>query len=111
MPTTRKQLQVSAQALCNDFANKSPLESLLSHFSTTHQVSAKEHGLQLLAPFLGRMFTGRSGLEEYFSLLQKYLTYENMSFGESTAIVIVIGKIALGRQLRQGDFDFRSTLL
>ncbi|KAI0825823.1 hypothetical protein BC629DRAFT_1450796 [Irpex lacteus] len=82
MPTTRKQLQVSAQALCNDFANKSPLESLLSHFSTTHQVSAKEHGLQLLAPFLGRMFTGRSGLEEYFSLLQKYLTYENMSFGE-----------------------------
>ncbi|KAI0083917.1 hypothetical protein BDY19DRAFT_603036 [Irpex rosettiformis] len=82
MPATREQLQSSAAALCNDFATQAPLDTLLSHFSTTHQVSAKEHGLQLLAPFLGRTFTGRTGLEEYFGLLQKYLVYENMSFGE-----------------------------
>ncbi|KAI0705197.1 hypothetical protein BC835DRAFT_1314922 [Cytidiella melzeri] len=82
MPTTRKQLHASASALCNDFAAKAPLDTLLVHFSTTHQLSAREHGLQVLAPFLGRTFTGRSGLQEYFSLLQQYLTYENMTFDE-----------------------------
>lgn len=75
-------LLAAAQALCADFASKAPLTTLLDHFSTTHQVSAHEHGLPLLAPFLGRTFTGREGIEEYFTLLQKYLTYEQMSFGE-----------------------------
>lgn len=85
MPITRSQLLASAEALCNDIAAKAPVESILAHFSTTHAISATEHGLQQLAPFLGRTFTGRTGplsVEGYFKLLQKYLTYENMSFGE-----------------------------
>ena len=85
MPLTRSQLLAAAEALCNDFAGQAPLPDLLSHFSTTHQISALEHGEPYLAPFLGRKFEGRSGshsVPEYFKLLQKYLTYEDMSFGE-----------------------------
>ena len=84
MPLTRSQLLASAQALCKDLSEKASLQAVLSHFSTTHQVSAHEYGLPLLAPFLGRTFTGLSGqnsLEEYFMLLHKYLVYEDMSFG------------------------------
>ncbi|GBE86457.1 hypothetical protein BKA93DRAFT_623454 [Sparassis latifolia] len=85
MSPTRAHLQASAEALCSAFAAKADLETLLSHFSTTHQVSAVEYGLPLLAPFLGRRFTGLGGPESistYFSLLTQYLTYEDMSFGE-----------------------------
>lgn len=85
MTLTRSQLLAAAQALCDAFAAKAPLPELLAHFSTTHEISAHEHGLPLLAPFLGRTFKGRSGedsVEAYFTLLQKYLTYDDMSFGE-----------------------------
>lgn len=88
MPTdnqpTRPQLLQSAQALCNAFAAKSDNDTLLSHFSSTHQISAIEHGLPLLAPFLGRSFNGRTGVNSvsaYFDLLRQYLTYQDMSFG------------------------------
>ena len=101
MSPTREQLHASAAALCNDFATKAPLETLLAHFSNTHQVSAKEHGLQLLAPFLGRTFTGRSGLQEYFGLLQKYLTYENMSFGKPSRTVIIFLMVILRRYINR----------
>lgn len=87
MSPTRSQLLASAQALCNAFATKAPLPDLLSHFSTTHQVSAHEHGLPSLAPFLGRTFTNLTGpdsVEAYFQLLQQMLTYEHMSFGAWT---------------------------
>ncbi|OSD02941.1 hypothetical protein PYCCODRAFT_1467250 [Trametes coccinea BRFM310] len=82
---SRAQLLQSAQSLCNAFASKADINTLLSHFSSTHQISAYEHGLPVLAPFLGRPFSGRSGktsVAAYFELLQKYLTYENMEFGE-----------------------------
>ncbi|TBU27271.1 hypothetical protein BD311DRAFT_797850 [Dichomitus squalens] len=81
---TRDQLLESAQALCHAFASKSDIDTLLSHFSSTHQISAFEHGLPLLAPFLGRHFHGRAGatsVPAYFQLLQHYLTYDDMSFG------------------------------
>ncbi|PIL25113.1 hypothetical protein GSI_13002 [Ganoderma sinense ZZ0214-1] len=88
MPTdkhpTREQLLRSAQALCSAFASKSDNDTLLSHFSSTHQISAIEHGLPLLAPFLGRSFSGRAGANSvpaYFDLLRQYLTYQDMSFG------------------------------
>ena len=87
MSPTRSHLLASAQALCNDLAGKASLQAVLSHFSTTHQVSAHEYGLPLLAPFLGRTFTGLSGpnsLETYFMLLHTYLVYEDMSFGETS---------------------------
>ena len=87
MSPTRSQLLASAQALCAAFASKASLDDLLSHFSTTHQVSAHEHGLPLLAPFLGRTFSGLTGpnsVEAYFKLLQQLLTYDHMSFSEWT---------------------------
>lgn len=82
---TRNQLLESAKALCDDFASSAPLDQILSHFSKTHLVTAREHGLPFLAPFLGRQFSGHKGpnsLETYFGLLQKHLTFENMSFTE-----------------------------
>ncbi|KAI0794036.1 hypothetical protein C8Q74DRAFT_1314951 [Fomes fomentarius] len=81
---TRARLLKSAQALCDAFASNADIDTLLSHFSSTHQISAFEHGLPALAPFLGRSFTGRAGptsVPAYFALLQKYLTYSDMSFG------------------------------
>ena len=81
---TRDELLKSAQALCDAFASKSDIDTLLTHFSSTHQISAFEHGLPLLAPFLGRQFLGRAGatsVPAYFQLLQQYLTYDDMSFG------------------------------
>ncbi|KZT09931.1 uncharacterized protein LAESUDRAFT_756153 [Laetiporus sulphureus 93-53] len=85
MAPTRSQLLASAQGLCGAFARKASLDELLSHFSTTHQVTALEHGEPLLAPFLGRPFTGLRGpgsVSEYFGILQQCLTYDDMSFGE-----------------------------
>ena len=85
MSATRLQLLDSATALCNDFASSAPLDQILSHFSSTHLVTAREHGLPFLAPFLGRTFSGLRGpnsVETYFNLLKKHLTYENMSFTE-----------------------------
>ncbi|TFY50187.1 hypothetical protein EVJ58_g11151 [Rhodofomes roseus] len=81
----RAGLLASAKALCNAFANKATTDELLSHFSTTHQIFAAEHGEPFLAPFIGRPFVGRDGpksVPAYFSLLQKYLKYEKMTFGE-----------------------------
>jgi len=83
--SARARLLASAQALCDAFASQATLDDLLSHFSTTHQITAIEYGEPCLAPFLGRPFTGRSGptsVSTYFSLLQKYLKYEDMSFSE-----------------------------
>ncbi|KAH9941510.1 hypothetical protein B0H21DRAFT_884840 [Amylocystis lapponica] len=85
MAPTRAQLQTSAQALCSAFAAKADPDRLLSHFSTTHEISAIEHGEPLLAPFLGREFIGRSGAASvlaYFTLLTQYLTYDKMLFEE-----------------------------
>ncbi|CCM01820.1 uncharacterized protein FIBRA_03888 [Fibroporia radiculosa] len=85
MSVTRAQLLASAHALCDAFASKADIDALLSNFSSTHQISAFEHGEPLLAPFLGRSFTGLRGSQSvpaYFSLLQQHLTYSDMSFGE-----------------------------
>ncbi|KAH8093294.1 hypothetical protein BXZ70DRAFT_874842, partial [Cristinia sonorae] len=81
----RTRLLRAATEFCNSFASQAPIESILAHFSTTHAVSATEHGLPFLAPFLGRPFhrlTGHNSLETYFKLLQKHIKYEDMSFGE-----------------------------
>jgi len=66
----------AARALTTAFATASP--DLLTHFSS--RPTAHEHGHLSLAPFLGRPFTGPEGLGEYFSLLEKYLSYKNMHF-------------------------------
>ncbi|MCJ1248645.1 hypothetical protein MMC30_005863 [Trapelia coarctata] len=77
MPTSKvyTSLLSAARAITTAFASHFPS---LSHFSSTP--TALEHGHPSLAPFLGRSFRGPEGLAEYFSLLEKYLTYENMRF-------------------------------
>ncbi|THH21187.1 hypothetical protein EUX98_g8433 [Antrodiella citrinella] len=83
---TRSRLMTAASKFCNSFASQADTDEILDHFSTTYAVSAKEHGLPLLAPFVGRQYSGlRGGLssvESYFKLLQKHIKYEEMSFGE-----------------------------
>lgn len=83
MSPARDQLLASAKALCDAFANHAPVDELLSHFSTTHEIFAAEHGEPFLVPFVGQAFQGRSGpqsVHTYFSLLSKYLTYKDMEF-------------------------------
>jgi hypothetical protein len=82
MPPTRHQLLASAQGLCGDFASKKDLEVILSHFSSTHQVTAIEHGESCLAPFLGRPFVGLLAVRNYFELISELLVYDDMKFTE-----------------------------
>ncbi|EXJ54170.1 hypothetical protein A1O7_09507 [Cladophialophora yegresii CBS 114405] len=82
MPASqRDDLLAAAQAFCNSFANKEAPAKILSHFSSSDDVLALEHGLPQLAPFLGREFRGQEGLEAYFQLLSSHLKYEDMKFG------------------------------
>jgi hypothetical protein len=85
--STRTALLFAAQSLCDDFSAASSTSTLLSHFTTSASSepstpTAYEHGHRSLAPFLGRPFNGRSGVEEYFNLLQKYLTFQKMRFSD-----------------------------
>ncbi|TFK53398.1 hypothetical protein OE88DRAFT_1711414 [Heliocybe sulcata] len=105
MAPTRAQLQKAAEALCDDFSQKKDLGTLLSHFSTSHQVTAVEHGEQCLAPFLGRPFTGLKNVEQYFGLLQEHLTYENMKFSEWVVDTEVMKVSVKGN----ADFTWTST--
>ncbi|KAI6114856.1 hypothetical protein EDD16DRAFT_1833911 [Pisolithus croceorrhizus] len=80
--SSRQQLLDAAKALCDDFARKESLDILLSHFSTTEECIAREHGLGAVAPFVGRTFRGLDSVRNYFSLVSSTLTYENMTFGD-----------------------------
>ncbi|KAL4897591.1 hypothetical protein BDV59DRAFT_197874 [Aspergillus ambiguus] len=73
-------LKQRISSLCSDFSSGSPLPTLLSHFTTDPAPSAIEHGAREIAPFLGREFTGRSGLTEYFRTVADLLTIEWMHF-------------------------------
>jgi hypothetical protein len=75
------ELRSAATTFCNAFASKAPPKEILNRFSTSEDVLACEHGLPQLAPFLGRAYRGREGVKEYFDLLGKYLSYEDMRFG------------------------------
>lgn len=81
MPS-RDELLRSAQTFCNSFSEKQDVETLLSYFSTAHEVSAIEYGLPALAPFLGRPFTGISEIRRYFELIGSLLSYNDISFSE-----------------------------
>ncbi|KAK6534325.1 hypothetical protein TWF281_005651 [Arthrobotrys megalospora] len=80
MTTNYDSLLQAAESLCNDFSTKADLSSMLSHFSQS--TTAFEHGDPHFAPFIGREFKGLDGMKEYFGYLGKYLTYDDMSFGE-----------------------------
>ncbi|KAK6528725.1 hypothetical protein TWF694_003965 [Orbilia ellipsospora] len=81
MPARYKALLRGAEALCNDFASQADLQTILSHFNTHSDTNdgpavAFEHGDPRFAPFLGRALD----VKEYFQLLQKYISYSDMSF-------------------------------
>lgn len=78
--TKRAQLLAASQSFCDSFALKSSPDTIFAHFSPSPDVLVLEHGLPQLAPFLGRDFRGQDGLREYFALLGKTLSYEDMSF-------------------------------
>ncbi|KAI0435091.1 transcription elongation factor S-II [Xylaria sp. FL1042] len=95
MPSlTRAELLTAATAFCDSFAQKKPLEEILSHFSSSSSSSSPssttgdepvlvhEHGLPQLAPFLGRDFRGLEGARTYFETVASYLSYEDMRFVE-----------------------------
>ncbi|KAI1313639.1 transcription elongation factor S-II [Xylaria venustula] len=97
---TRAELLEAAEAFCKSFAQKKPLEEILSHFSSSRSgaredddgddrsggsgggILIHEHGLPQLAPFLGRDYRGPEGAREYFETLGKFLSYEDMRFVE-----------------------------
>ncbi|KAK0732810.1 hypothetical protein B0T21DRAFT_369758 [Apiosordaria backusii] len=80
MTPTRESLLSAATTFCDSLSSQSPPSTILSHFSSSPSTLIYEHGLSQLAPFLGREFKGPSGLKEYFDLLAKHLSYENMRF-------------------------------
>ena len=78
-------LRSSARSLCNDFANKEPLDTILNNFSSSHDhdILCLEHGMQHPSvPFLGRPFRGKKGAREYFELISSLLYYEDMKFDD-----------------------------
>ncbi|KAI1097165.1 hypothetical protein F4804DRAFT_339473 [Jackrogersella minutella] len=78
----RVELLEAATAFCDSFAQKKPSDEILSHFSSSPDVLAYEHGLKELAPFLGREFRGPEGVREYFGTVSSCLTYEDMRFAD-----------------------------
>ncbi|KAH2091570.1 hypothetical protein KXX03_000098 [Aspergillus fumigatus] len=75
-------------SLCDAFASAAPVPVLLSHFTADPLPMVHEHGLPVLAPFLGRTFTGTDGVGRYFELIADLLSFEKMSFdGEDEWIV------------------------
>ena len=84
MSTLRQQLQTAAQSFCDSFASKSPLSDVLDKFSTKDEDGpvAIEHGLSLLAPFLGFTYVGQTGIRNYFETIARLLDYEDMHFSE-----------------------------
>ncbi|KAI1451364.1 hypothetical protein F4805DRAFT_451677 [Annulohypoxylon moriforme] len=78
----RAELLEAATAFCSSFAQKKPLDEILSHFSSSPDILAYEHGLKELAPFLGREFRGREGVQGYFETVSSCLDYEDMRFAD-----------------------------
>ncbi|KAI9045653.1 uncharacterized protein KD926_008070 [Aspergillus affinis] len=85
---SRSAVLTRTHALLNAFSNPSTsLQTLLSNF-TSSDPWALEHGLPLLAPFLGRKYTGLEGLKTYFTLLAETLEIEWMRFEEEGGWVV-----------------------
>ncbi|KAF5370059.1 hypothetical protein D9758_001382 [Tetrapyrgos nigripes] len=80
----RATLLTSAQSFCNAFAEKKDIDTILSHFTVTHQPSAIEYGEAFLAPFLGKSHVGLENVTSYFNTISSLLSYDNMKFSEFT---------------------------
>jgi hypothetical protein len=81
MVPPRAEILHPVRALCTAFASGSASTAeLLTHFTSKPLPLAHEYGHPVLAPFLGRMFTGLVAVGEYFDLLASTLSYANMTF-------------------------------
>lgn len=80
MALSRAHLLESAQRFCDAFSQKKDADTILSYFSTTHEVSAIEYGTPFLAPFLGKPFIGISEVKRYFELIGSLLSYKDVEF-------------------------------
>ncbi|KAK3990209.1 hypothetical protein QBC44DRAFT_325867 [Cladorrhinum sp. PSN332] len=77
----RASLLQAATSFCESFASQKPPDEILSHFTSTESnIVVIEHGLPRLAPFLGREFRGKDGLQKYLHAISEFLTYKNMRF-------------------------------
>ncbi|KAK4165372.1 hypothetical protein QBC43DRAFT_287922 [Cladorrhinum sp. PSN259] len=77
----RASLLQAATSFCESFASQKPPNEIFSHFTAAESnIFIFEHGLPRLAPFLGREFRGKDGLQEYFKIISECLTYKNMRF-------------------------------
>ncbi|KAL2860496.1 hypothetical protein BJX68DRAFT_261431 [Aspergillus pseudodeflectus] len=85
---SRQDLITPTQSLLKAFATGADLPTLLSTFTTSPPPQAHEHGLQSLAPFLGRTFTGRDGITNYFNILNELLGIESMDFDDEKEWVV-----------------------
>ena len=47
-----------------------------------------EHGLPIFAPFMGRTFTGRDGINEYFALLAETLVFQETKFEDEDTWIV-----------------------
>ncbi|RDW86295.1 uncharacterized protein DSM5745_02937 [Aspergillus mulundensis] len=96
-PYTRATLTNATQFLLHAFSSSSDLPTLLNTFTTSPSPTVHEHGLPQLAPFLGRTFTGRQQVEEYFNLLSEHLGIENMRFDDEKewAVDVETGVVCL----------------
>ncbi|KAL2842376.1 hypothetical protein BJY01DRAFT_249146 [Aspergillus pseudoustus] len=92
---SRNDLIFPTQALCKAFSTAADLPTLLSTFTTSPPPQAHEHGLQSLAPFLGRQFTGRDGITNYFNNLNDLLGIESMSFDDEKEWIVDVESMAV----------------
>ena len=62
---------------------KAPVDEYLEHFAPdSDNVSAVEHGLTAIAPFMGKDFEGRSGVREYFGWKREIVKTISLRFDE-----------------------------
>lgn len=97
MPTQRGDLLVVARIFCDAFASHKPPDDILSHFAKDDDILCVEHGLQQLAPFLGRQFNGPDGARKYFTIISSLLSYQNMQFSDYFADAETLSVSVKGR--------------
>lgn len=81
----RQQLLKNARSLCVSICMKAPVDEYLEHFAPDEEgVSAVEHGLgsMYLAPYVGQIFEGRSGVREYFGWKREIVKTISLRFEE-----------------------------
>lgn len=78
--TPRSTLTDPIQSLLATLVTPNPIPIITSTFTTQPAPIIHEHGLQQLAPFLGRTFTGIEGISDYFNIIMTTLEIKSMTF-------------------------------